>query len=281
MTDGPLDEPMADTPGPEATPAQEAFVTGLLASLRADDPPMPDDVIRRLDGVLAQERLTRPPGPLVGPTTGTSDAEGAAPAPLPDNVTVLPTGAARRSSPTTRWLGGLAAAAVLVLGGVVVTQSGLLGGAGNGSTSADTAAPVAAMRSTGTAYSAASLEPQVQTLVASADGKTADTSTTVPEVTSESAPESSSPASGSATGTPQAAAYDLPTLAACLAALKIPAGIRALVSDRGTYDGEPAEVLVLPTEGDVASLDVYVVEPDCGATGAEPVILQYLKVKRP
>ena len=42
-----------ETAGPEATAEQEAYVAGLLGSLRADDPEIPDHVAARIDGVLA------------------------------------------------------------------------------------------------------------------------------------------------------------------------------------------------------------------------------------
>lgn len=48
----------ADTPGPDATPDEDADVRALLGFLRDEPLEMPPDVAARLDAVLAEERRT-------------------------------------------------------------------------------------------------------------------------------------------------------------------------------------------------------------------------------
>ncbi|MFC6239572.1 hypothetical protein ACFQGU_17005, partial [Longivirga aurantiaca] len=177
-----------DSDGPEATAEQEAFVSGLLGSLRRDDPPMPDDVIRRLDAVLAEERRTG--APLLGVIAGGAGEEAtdgqSAPASLPDNVSVLPTAAERRgpSSRSFRLLGGLAAAAVLVVGGATVLNGGILGGSsGSSDSSGGAGSPALAsiVQDSGTAYSQESLPTQAEGLVAKAAPRTAEGASESPQ----------------------------------------------------------------------------------------------------
>ncbi len=174
-----------DTPGPDATPEQEAFVAGLLASLGPDDIPMPDDVAARLDAVLAQERRTSAAG-AASAAASLSDAGTDLPgvAPLAP-VTVLPT---QRRGPSLRafqWVGGLAAAALVVVGGAAVLNgAGLTSGDSSTSGSAASAPEVAAQDSltrdtakvladTGTAYTTAGLATQAAALVSTIETRTA------------------------------------------------------------------------------------------------------------
>lgn len=169
MTDGPDDILRGliegDSEGPAATAEQEAFVSGLLGSLRRDDPPMPDDVLRRLDAVLAEERRRGAPALVALPGGGSDDSDlgaGSAPASLPENVSVLPTASGRRgpTSRSFRILGGLAAAAVVVVGGSVVINNGSLGSSSD--TSGGATAALAVVQDSNTAYSSKGFSDQAK-----------------------------------------------------------------------------------------------------------------------
>lgn len=286
MTDGPDDILRGliegGSEGPEATPKQEAFVSGLLGSLRRDDPPMPDDVIRRLDAVLAEERRTG--APVLGVIPGGADATGAeAPASLPGNVSVLPTAAERRgpSMRSFRVLGGLAAAAVVVVGGATVISNGGLGGSGTSGGAASGGSPVAAsITDTGTAYSANTFADQAVRLADQADEKGAPP---------EQAPESPQPAAteGGATdatsepattSTASAVVEPLTAERALLCTKEISDGTvtEPLLVDQGTYNGRDAEVYVLPSIDDPAAYDVIVVAAGC--TTGQSELLNFRRV---
>lgn len=290
MTDGPDDILRGllegDSDGPEATAEQEAFVSGLLGSLRRDDPAMPDDVIRRLDAVLAEERRTGAPvlGVIAG-GAGDDALDGpAAPASLPDNVSVLPTAAERRgpSSRSFRLLGGLAAAAVLVVGGATVLNGGLFGGSnGSSDTAGGAGSPALAsmVQDSGTAYSSNSLPSQAEGLVAKAAPRSA-----------EGSPESEQPAPSAevtdAGGTAQpvetqTASADVGPVTperALLCTAEISDGTVAepLLVDQGTYDGRDAEIYVLPSVDEPGSYDVIVVAAGC--TTGESELLAFRRV---
>jgi hypothetical protein len=51
----------------------------------------------------------------------------------------------------------------------------------------------------------------------------------------------------------------------CVAGLAGSASVQAIVVDRATYEGRDAGVVVLPTVRETATVDVWVVEPTCGA----------------
>lgn len=269
MTDGPDDILRGliegDSEGPEATPEQEAFVSGLLGSLRRDDPPMPDDVIRRLDAVLAEERRTG--APVLGLVPGGDADADDTPASLPGNVTVLPTAAERRGPSMTsfRVLGGIAAAAVLVVGAATILNNG-----NRSSTGVDAAggagAPALAsiVQDSGTAYSAQSFPDQAVRLADQADSKAAP-----PENQPESPQPASSTEATDATSEPvsteSAAAEPLTTERALLCTKEISAGTVStpLLVDQGTYNGRDAEIYVLPSVDQPGSYDVIVVAAGC------------------
>ncbi|MGE0819240.1 MAG: hypothetical protein AB7O74_11270 [Candidatus Nanopelagicales bacterium] len=289
MTDGPDDILRGliegDSEGPEATPEQEAFVSGLLGSLRRDDPPMPDDVIRRLDAVLAEERRTGSPVLRVIPGGG-SDPDGV-PASLPDNVSVLPTAAQRRgpSMRSFRVLGGLAAAAVVVVGGATILTNANRGTAG--SEAAGGGSPVAAsiVRDSGTAYSANTFADQATRLADQADEKGAPP---------EGGPDGPQPAASAETTdtqstaepgvTESASSVDAAPLTperALLCTKEISDGTVAepLLVDQGTYNGRDAEVYVLPSLDDPNSYDVIVVAAGC--TTGQSELLNFRRVAIP
>lgn len=244
----------ADTPGPEATPDQDADVRALLAFLRDEPAEMPPDVAARLEAVLAEERRSAAgrASVVAGHTDGSTGGSGPA---VP--VTVLPTRQDRRG-PSTRTLavlGGIAATVLAVLGGVT-----LLGGAGGGSSSssgASVAGSTTRISASGTAYSPATLATQVAALVAAARGAA--------PADAAAEPSAATPAPfGAATGgTAHPAALTADAAAGCVRALTEGDGSTALAVDSGSYQGQPAVVVVIPTKGDPTSLDVFVVRPDC------------------
>ncbi len=311
MTDGPDDllrQLLADaggspddagTPGPEATPDDDVFVRGLLASLRDDDPPMPDDVVRRLDAVLAEERRSAPSA-AVAAAGGLSavpdlpdDAGPEAPAALPGNVTVLPTGEARRRGPSTksfRWIGGIAAAGAAVVGLSVI--SGGLGGLGGGGASSDTAAggspyQNSLIQDSNTAYSSSQIEQQAETLVEKAVSKapletvTPQTPATAPSADPTTSPETtieptSTALSASPTQRAEAAAITPEDLPGCIDQLTEGQGGEPVLVDQGTYNGKDAALIVLPS--DDGAFDVWVVAAGCDSDTAE--VLDFRRVTR-
>jgi len=280
----------ADTPGPDATPEQDADVRSLLAFLRDEPVEMPPEVERRLYAVLAEER--RSAAAVSGaPTAASGDdgEQGAGAWTAP--VTVLPArSTSARRGPSRRVfqvVGGLAAAALVVvgavnvLGGIGSTGSSTSTSTGAASSSAGSvagAAPEAAgstvVTASGTAYAKSTLATQVLALTTAARTptklSTADAATPAP-----SAPSASSAAQGtqSTVGatTSGSTAYrgamqslQAPgAAAACVNALTAGETSDALAIDAGTFAGKPALVVVVPTQGDPSTLDVFVVPLDC------------------
>jgi hypothetical protein len=298
VTDGPDDILRGliegDSEGPEATAEQEAFVSGLLGSLRRDDPPLPDDVLRRLDAVLAEERRTGAPALVALP--GGSDDEsddsgrgaGSAPVSLPDNVSVLPTAAERRgpTSRSFRVLGGLAAAAVLVVGGSVVINNGSLGGSSDSSGGATAA--LAVVQDSNTAYSSKGFSDQAKELARKVPSAESDGGSPVsaPESTDPAPPtaettDTASTVAPSSTSQATASAEPVTPERALLCTREISAGTvtEPLLVDQGTYDGKDAEIYVLPSVDEPGQYDIYVVAAGCTTDSFELFTLQ--RVTRP
>lgn len=313
-----------DTPGREATPEQDAAVASLLGLLRGDDIAMPDDVVRRLDAVLAEERRRASARARTGlaavaslgddsdeVSARSSASEGSASSGL---ATVLPIGGApsRRSRDLgwLTWLGGAAAAVVVVGGGVAVfghgvpssvttASSGVSAEAATGRSAAATEST--AIRATNTRYSATTLTTQVGALLStvtekdtavaaapadapvappSAQSSRASAQSSAPAGTSASAFAPSSPTASTRSGfssadVPQSLQAD--SVAACMTRLELP-GVVPLVVDRGTFDGKPADVIVVATEGDPTKVDVYVLKPGCATS--EPIVYEFATVPR-
>jgi len=314
-----------DTPGREATPEQDAAVASLLGLLRRDDIAMPDDVVRRLDAVLAEERRRASARARTGlaavaslgddsdeVSARSSASEGTASSGL---ATVLPIGGApsRRSRDLgwLTWLGGAAAAVVVVGGGVAVfghgvpssvttASSGVSAEAATGRSAAATEST--AIRATNTRYSATTLTTQVGALLStvtekdtavaatpagapvappSAQSSPASAQSPAPAGTSASAfapgsPSTASTRSGlSSADVPQSLQAD--SVTACMTRLELP-GVVPLVVDRGTFDGKPADVIVVATEGDPTKVDVYVLKPGCATS--EPIVYEFATVPR-
>ena len=293
MTDGPDDILRGliegDSEGPEATPEQEAFVSGLLGSLRRDDPPMPDDVIRRLDAVLAEERRTG--APVLGVIPGGAGESDDAPRSLPDNVSVLPTAAERRgpSMKSFRVLGGLAAAAVVVVGGVTIVNNGGLGGGTTSGGIAAAPATASIVQDSGTAYSANSFPDQALRLADQADAKAApqegsggaESPQPAPTTESTDAASTVEPSVTGSSSTASAAVEPLTTERALLCTKEISDGTvtEPLLVDQGTYNGRDAEIYVLPSVDEPGAYDVIVVAAGC--TTGKSELLTFRRVTAP
>ncbi|MFN8167934.1 MAG: hypothetical protein U0S36_04025 [Candidatus Nanopelagicales bacterium] len=274
----PLDVTGPDTPGPEATPEQEAFVSGLLGSLREDDPGIPDHVAARIDGVLA-ELARSSSGAVAAAGTGLAGAAALVDgedqtSPAHGTVTVLPAPRERRPSATTRtfrWVAGAAAAIVVIGGGAAVIR-----GAGTGSSSSATSAGAAApeagdpvpIRSSGTEYSSQDLEAKAQRLVSGFSGVPAsgsDGSSGTPRV--------------SASGKVPGALLRPETLADCIEQLTGRPGVVPIAVDQGTYDGKPADIVVLPSADDPTKLEVWAIGPGC--TKDDSTLYEYRVISSP
>jgi hypothetical protein len=263
-TSGTPDQPdLPDTPGPDATPEQEAFVSALLSGLRADDPAMPEHVVARLEAALAEERRAAAAAgaPALGtsalgePAAGGAEDPDEATTPGLAPVTVLPQQPQQRRRPdrSTRalqWLVG-AAAAVLVVGGVGAVVRGTF------STSSDSAATAAGgqLLASGTAYSKDTLAEQARALVAEPTSVSTDGEAAAPELAPGTDGRDTSAEPGTASN-----GLDLP---GCLQQLTGTTGTDPLAVDRATYEGRAAVVIVLASTDAPGSLDVWVVAPTC------------------
>ena len=274
-----------DTPGPEATPEQELFVSGLLASLRSDDPAMPEYVAARLDAVLAETRRSANgrPAPAAGmPARSPSSADsGLAP------VSRLERKAGGPSLRSFRVLAGVAAAAVLVLGGAVLARGGLGElGSGNTVTTAESAGGLSSMSDAASAP-------------ARAEAPTAEvaTGTTGTPLTPGTA----------STGGTASTDYHLSTLAAQIASLVLTTGTGGTTAAQGpassqtapaclstitgrpdaqaravadaTFEGQPAVIIVVAVPGDITQLEVWAIAPGC--TTDDATVLANARVPAP
>ena len=295
----------ADTPGPDATAEQDADVRALLGALRDADVPMPDDVWARLQAVIAQERRTAPVVGAFGGAAAPDDADVAADAvPGFAPITVLPTSQERGgggSRSLLRWV-AVAAAAVVVLGGGYTILRGSIGSSSSTTAaSAGSAMPApesskgAALTTSGTAYTSAALRSQARALAAAALGasRSADA---VPSAAGAPAPTPSGAGLGAtAASAPRDASVGRVTtgtysnqalralapsgalLSACIDQFAGKPGVQAIAVDVGTFNGQPALVLVFPSVDDPASLDVFVVPASCRATDS----VQLVRIPRP
>ena len=283
MTDRPTDG-FADTPGPEATPEQDADVRALLAFLRDQPMEMPPEVAARLDAVIAEERRTAAlaggsaPSALLDPADASSSPHA--------TVTVLPTLPERRDGSTRAFaiVGGIAAAIVVVVGGAVVVNnlagsSSSLTSAGSASaaSSGDAAKGAAAttISASGTAYSAAALPDQAAALVRGRVQSVTGQDASAPAVPS---PEGTTDTAETAGATPQrnAAAFAVDKVAACVASLTDSDGSTGVAIDSGTFDGRAALVVVVTDPDDPSALRVFVTTPDCS-----PSFMQYQQIAKP
>jgi hypothetical protein len=290
-----------DPDEPYAGPAAPAWVSELLAGLPADDPPIPDDVASRLDATL-RELAASPPGATpedrAGSAGSASDPGDEAGRPRPDATNVVPLAAAsRHAARTNPWphrllLGGVAAAAVIVFGGLGTvavlrgsgpsTSGGELATAAQGDSAASAPAAQTRFVASGAAYTADNLAATTDALLRSSRSEPQSAPTvglaTPAEGSSGSSASPPTPdrtSSGSATPDSQATTMLALKAAAsrpeqtCLASLATGSGDAApLVVDEATYDRQPAFIVVFATSDDPASVDVWVVARSC-AEGSE------------
>ena len=223
-------------------------VAAALAAL--PDPEVPADVVARLDA-------------LTPPTIATG--------------TVVPLQAAP-SRRTTSWLpalGAVAAAAVLVTGGVLVVQNR------DGSSSKDAATSTFAGKAPGlpTSSSGNDYAKDGKALAAALPGLLGG------GVAGEAAPQAPTDASAPARTTVATSADGLGRLrtqdglAACLAGLSDPTSTDLpLALDYASFEGQPALVVVLPT-AKAGKVDVYVVSAACDQ--ADQHLLFYTRLAKP
>jgi hypothetical protein len=226
-------------------------VSGALAALGPPAPPA--DLAERLAAAIDRER-----------------------APAPTNV--LPLQQSRR----TRWLpalGAVAAAAVLVVGGVVLTSGD---GGSKGTTADQASSPSYTVNDTGTDYTAASL-------AAALPGLLSGTPTTTSELAQKATDGGATPGSTRASDATTYSAVvppdqlkalrDTAGLATCLASLTDPSesGL-PLAVDYAMYQGKPALVVVLPSSKP-DKVDVFVVPVGCAK--ADGSLLYFTRLPRP
>jgi hypothetical protein len=226
-------------------------VSAALAAL--PDPPLPPGLEQRLTDALAEAHR---------PTTA-------------DVLPLVP----RR----TRWLpalGAVAAAAVLVTGGVLVAQRG----GSESATSSTSAGPTYAVNATGTNYTGttASLAAALPGLL-SGHAPTAvagDRAVTPAPLSDTQSTKSAEMGALTPSSTDPLAALRTSTgLARCLASLTDPADSGLpLALDYASFNGKPALVVVLPSDK-AGKVDVLVVPPGCAQ--ADGQLLYFTRLPRP
>jgi len=232
--------------------------------------PMPDDVWRSLSAALEAEPVATPVG----------------------SATVVPLDTTRRRRWSRPGIGLVAGAAGVALVGAIVVPS-LTNSADDASTASDSGTsatpgsaetvPMAAYAATtsGTKYQEAELDTQVTELVSSRSALVGDTegdklADVSPSVSPTSSTTTADPAPSGEQ--PVAAMVTDPAAAqACLEGyLKVP-GVQPLAIDIGTWQGEPAAVIVLPAT-DPSSAEVWVIDPDCD--GPDTTLYYFATVSR-
>jgi hypothetical protein len=157
-------------------------------------------------------------------------------------------------------LGGVAAAVTLVAVGAAIGTSGLGGSGSSSSGGSVVAAAGVPVADTATSYSKTTLEQQARALVGSVGTRTYST------VTPQAAPPEAVQTDAAAPESPTAGDDGVVTgeeLAGCVAELSGSTDVTPLVVDQGTYNGQAAEVLVLPSSDEIGSIDVWVVAAGC------------------
>jgi hypothetical protein len=248
-------------------------VPGRLAAAGSIEP-VPADIASRLDAALAAAAAE--------PTEGTA------------STTVVPMLASRRTRSSPRGLRLLQAAAALVvvlgLGGLAV--SAIHGGSEGAGSSGTAGAAASAPKSSAVPVTASGRNWTPTTLAAAAPAlasgtfgpafsvyddsthRTADSPTATPATP---VPTSASKGLASGAAGPAGRLADPTALRACVTNLNDgDQTMQPLAVDLARWQGQPAAVLVFPTADDPASLDVYVVAPDC-PTG---LFLNFARVPR-
>lgn len=206
------------------------------------DVPEPEDLQERLSATLAAER-----------TAMSADADPATAATAATAATVLPMPTARRPS-WLPWAGGVAAAAVLLVGGLVLVTR--RGPTETSTATSSTAAPGPVVNDTGTDYGrdGKALTAAVPRLLTGAHLATAQSSGVTPQKAAETALDRLRTSDG---------------LASCLSSLTTPdAPGLPLAIDYAAYAGQPALVAVLPSTR-AGKVDVFVLGAGCSAADAK------------
>jgi hypothetical protein len=279
---------MSELPGPgdpdpgTDEPVAPLWVSELLASLPGDDPAIPEHVAARLDAALSV--LTPAARTSAAATTPTTTPT-RAPSPTPveaqqaePHATVLPLDAGSRrrvgtASPSRfghrLLLGGVAAAAVVILGGLS-TIAILRAGSSPGSTPAIATGPSVITSPVATTYLASSNNFTAATLATGARSLLAQSGRATKTVT------------GNET-TPAAIETKPATVrpsAGCLSELTGSVSVMALVADETTYERTPVFVVLAPTVDpttavvDTTRIDVWVVGRSCSAADAAVIAFQ-------
>ena len=237
---------------------------------------LPPDVAHRLDEALAE---------ATGPATLAA----------PASDTVVPLDAHRRRA---GWSTRVVTAAASVAGILLLSAVGislLSNGSGGDSTAAgaDSAEGAGAEDGTtaltldryvtarsGRSYDEKRLVEQVDTLLVSSQSAVTPSASSTPEVTSEPSadPMVTARVNGSPTVFP-AALVDPLVLRACVVDYLLRPDAAPLAADLGTYEGQPAAILVMPKLDDTDKAEVFVVDPDC--SGPDATLLLYLVVTMP
>lgn len=220
---------------------------------------LPEDVAARLDTALAAER----------------------PARATPSTTVTPMAEPARGTPVGMRVLQAAAVVVLLLAGVGIGVSAFRGGEGNDTATkavdaAGGAADQGAGNGVGYPVSRSGRNWSEDTLAAA-----------VPQLIAGSVPPAVDAASPEASddGVAREMARDEvgrlaggPPLADCVTALA-DGPVSPLAVDLATWQGQPAAVVLLPTPDDPASVDAWVVGPNCSQADAQ--LLYFARVARP
>ncbi|MEV7020666.1 hypothetical protein [Kitasatospora sp. NPDC093558] len=244
-------------------------VRALLGEVEA--PPMPADVVARLDAALAEEAARRDaaegpyeaPASTRGPAAPTPPSRPAtAPATAPVAPPARAAGATGPGRPRPRrrrvglLLGVAAALAAIGLGGALLYPAD--SGSHNAATTAAAPSTADAGHSSkaehalgaGTDYRDDQLAAQVQQLLARSGAIVGSPPNGVAK------PSAAAPAEGRQPLTPEATPE---TGRTCQA----PTKGTPLATDHGTYAGAPVDVFVYPVPGKPGEVDVYLRSPDC------------------
>jgi hypothetical protein len=243
--------------------------------------PIPADVASRLDAALAAAASAAPD--VAATPTGVPSLGATA------------THRRDRSGPRGLRLLQAAAAVVVVLGLGALAVSAIHGGSQDGAGTAGGASSdraASAPKSAAVPVTASGRNWTPSTLAAAAPALASGTfgpalsqydsarKTAASSTSSATAPASPTPAAGlvnSSAAGPAARLSDPDALRACVTNLNDgDQTMQPLAVDLARWQGQPAAVLVFPTVGDPASLDVYVVAPDC-PTG---LFLNFARVPR-
>ena len=245
-------------------------IRGLLGTLPGPQR-MPADVAGRIDAALAAEALLDSTRPDVPRGTSPSPAPRRVPretSPGPAGHPDAATGPGRSAGPGTRPAGrarrrGLLVAAgiasVLVVGGVAYEL-----GSGPSPTTSDSGA----MKSGMSADGSDSVGTQVRRLLAANSGATSGPSTMGPNTESSTVPHHANTPMREDGGTTGSGPADLPSCALqATHRSQVP-----LAAEREVYQSRQAYLIVLPSLGDPAAVDAFVVSASCTAASPAEIL---------